>query len=219
MIIRELMTPKVITTQEDKSILEVHELMRAKNVRRLPVVDAENRIKGIITDGDVGRSEPSDATTLSKYEANYLLSKLKVRDVMTKTVVTVPETGEIEEAAYQLYTRKIGALPVVDIENKLCGIITDSDVFKAFVDIMGFAKTSTKITIDTTDKVGVLADIAEIFKTRGINIISSVTRLKDVGNTEIMIRADLTHNLDIIEEIRNAGYTIKDISTVKASEA
>ena len=217
MIVRELMTPNVITVAEDQTILEVRELMSNKNIRRIPVVDDIRRIRGIITDGDIGRSEPSDATTLSKYEANYLLSRLKVRDVMTKTVITVNDTSEIEEVAYQLYRNKIGALPVVDADNKLCGIITDSDVFKAFVDIMGFAKTSTKITLDATDKVGVLADIANIFKARGINIISAVTRITGQNTAEIMIRADLTHGLDIIEEIREAGYTIKDISTVKAA--
>lgn len=217
MIVRELMTPNVITVEEDQTILEVRELMSTKNIRRIPVVDDISRIRGIITDGDIGRSEPSDATTLSKYEASYLLSRLKVRDVMTKTVITVNDTSEIEEVAYQLYRNKIGALPVVDADNKLCGIITDSDVFKAFVDIMGFAKTSTKITLDATDKVGVLADIANIFKERGINIISAVTRSTGPNTAEIMIRADLTHGLDIIEEIREAGYTIKDISTVKAA--
>lgn len=217
MIVRELMTPNVITVAEDQTILEVRELMSTKNIRRIPVVDDIRRIRGIITDGDIGRSEPSEATTLSKYEASYLLSRLKVRDVMTKTVITVNDTSEIEEVAYQLYRNKIGALPVVDADNKLCGIITDSDVFKAFVDIMGFAKTSTKITLDATDKVGVLADIANIFKARGINIISAVTRSTGPNTAEIMIRADLTHGLDIIEEIREAGYTIKDISTVKAA--
>ena len=217
MLIRELMTQNVITTEEDKTILEVRELMRNKNIRRLPVTDDIKRIKGMITDGDVGRSEPSDATTLSKYEANYLLSKLRVRDVMTKTVITVNDTSEIEEAAYLLYTNKIGALPVLDIDNKLCGIVTDSDIFKAFVDIMGFAKTSTKITVDASDQVGVLADVASIFKKRGINIISAVTRSKGPESAEIMIRADLTHGLDVIEEIRQAGYTIKDISTVKGN--
>ena len=217
MIVRELMTPNVITVAEDQTILEVRELMSTKNIRRVPVVDDIRRIRGIITDGDIGRSEPSDATTLSKYEASYLLSRLKVRDVMTKTVITVNDTSEIEEVAYQLYRNKIGAVPVVDADNKLCGIITDSDVFKAFVDIMGFAKTSTKITLDATDKVGVLADIANIFKARGINIISAVTRSTGPNTAEIMIRADLTHGLDIIEEIREAGYTIKDISTVKAA--
>ena len=218
MIIRELMSPEVLTISEDKSMLEARELMRSNNYRRIPVVDDIKRIRGIITDGDIGRSEPSDASTLSKYEASYLLSKLKVRDVMTKAVITVRETDGIEIAAYQLYKNKIGALPVVDDENKLCGIITDSDVFKAFVDIMGYAQTSTKITIDTTDRIGVVADIAGIFKNRGINIISMVTRNVSNNNAEIVLRADLTNGLDIVEEIREAGFNITDISTLKAGQ-
>jgi acetoin utilization protein AcuB len=218
MIIRELMSPEVVTVSEDKSMLEARELMLSHNYRRIPVVDDIKRIRGIITDGDIGRSEPSDASTLSKYEASYLLSKLKVRDVMTKTVITVRETDGIEIAAYQLYKNKIGALPVVNDENKLCGIITDSDIFKAFVDIMGYAQTSTKLTIDTTDRIGVVADIAGIFKNRGINIISMVTRNVNNNHAEIVLRADLTNGLDIVEEIREAGFNITDISTLKAGQ-
>ncbi|MDD4321730.1 MAG: CBS and ACT domain-containing protein [Acidaminococcaceae bacterium] len=218
MIIRELMTSDVLTIGEEKSMLEARELMLSNNYRRIPVVDDIKRIRGIITDGDIGRSEPSDASTLSKYEASYLLSKLKVRDVMTKAVITVRETDGIEIAAYQLYKNKIGALPVVNDENKLCGIITDSDIFKAFVDIMGYAQTSTKITIDTTDKVGVLADITGIFKERGINIISIVTRNVGNSNAEIVLRADLTNGMDVVEQIREAGFNITDISTLKAGQ-
>ncbi len=218
MIIRELMTSEVLTIGEEKSMLEARELMLSNNYRRIPVVDDIKRIRGIITYGDIGRSEPSDASTLSKYEASYLLSKLKVRDVMTKAVITVRETDGIEIAAYQLYKNKIGALPVVNDENKLCGIITDSDIFKAFVDIMGYAQTSTKITIDTTDKVGVLADITGIFKERGINIISIVTRNVGNSNAEIVLRADLTNSMDVVEQIREAGFNITDISTLKAGQ-
>jgi len=218
MIIRELMTSEVLTIGEEKSMLEARELMLSNNYRRIPVVDDIKRIRGIITDGDIGRSEPSDASTLSKYEASYLLSKLKVRDVMTKAVITVRETDGIEIAAYQLYKNKIGALPVVNDENKLCGIITDSDIFKAFVDIMGYAQTSTKITIDTTDKVGVLAEITGLFKERGINIISIVTRNVGNSNAEIILRADLTNGMDVVEQIREAGFNITDISTLKAGQ-
>ncbi|MEG0832346.1 MAG: CBS domain-containing protein, partial [Acidaminococcaceae bacterium] len=159
-----------------------------------------------------------DASTLSKYEASYLLSKLKVRDIMTKNVISVRDTDAIEDAAFQLYKNKIGALPVVDADNRLCGIITDSDIFKAFVDIMGMAKTCTKITIDTADKIGVIADIAGIFKERKINIFTVVTRTNGPDSAEIIIRADLTHGLDVIEEIREAGFMITDISTVNGIE-
>ena len=155
MQVKEFMTKKVITIGEEQSVLELRELMANNNLRRIPVVDDIKRIKGIVTDGDVARTAPSDASTLSKYEANYILGKLKVKDIMTKAVITVCETDGIELAAYKLYQYSIGAVPVVDENNKLSGIIADKDVFKIFVDIMGYAQTSTKLSIDATDKVGV----------------------------------------------------------------
>lgn len=219
MQVKDFMTKKVITIGEDQSVLELRELMANNNLRRIPVVDDIKRLKGIVTDGDVSRSSPSDASTLSKYEANYILGRLKVKDIMTKAVVTVNDTDGIEIVAYKLYNHKIGAVPVIDDNNKLCGIIADADVFKIFVDIMGYAQTSTKLTIDASDKVGVLADIANIFKNRGVNIISVLTREMGQGRSEILIRADLTNAMDIIEEIREAGFNITDISTLKVDKA
>ena len=132
MLVKEFMSTEVVTITEDKNMLEVRELMRSSDKRRLPVVDDISRVRGIITDADVSRTSPTDATTLSRYEANYLLGKLKVRDVMTKNVITVHYDAGVEDAAYLLYKNKINALPVVDDDNKLCGIITDSDIFRAF---------------------------------------------------------------------------------------
>lgn len=215
MFIEEIMSTKLFTIKEEQSLLELRELMLNNNLRRVPVVNDVGCLKGIVTDGDVARCAPSDASTLSKYEANYLLGKLKVKDVMTKAVVTLKKTDAVETGAYLLYKNKIGALPVVDENGKVCGIVTDTDVFKVLVSIMGYASNSTKITIDSTDKVGVIADIANIFKNRGVNIISVITRSTGGENREIMIRADLTNAMDIIEEIREAGFTITDISTLK----
>ena len=219
MLVKEFMSTEVVTITEDKNMLEVRELMRSSDKRRLPVVDDISRVRGIITDADVSRTSPTDATTLSRYEANYLLGKLKVRDVMTKNVITVHYDAGVEDAAYLLYKNKINALPVVDDDNKLCGIITDSDIFRAFVTIMGIAKSCTRITIDVTDKVGVIADIGGMFRDQGINIISVVTKRNDADTTELTIRADLSqHGMDIIEQIREAGYDVTDISTVKGVE-
>ena len=209
MLVKEFMTKDVITTSEDKNMLEVRELMRNTDKRRLPVVDDINRVRGIITDADVSRT--------SRYEANYLLGKLKVHDVMTKNVITVHEDSGVEDAAYMLYKNKINALPVVNDENKLCGIITDSDIFRAFVDIMGLARTSTRITIDVTDKVGVIADIGAMFRDNGINIISIVAKPETDVKTELTIRAELGgKGLEIIEQLREAGYYVTDITNVKS---
>ena len=114
-----------------------------------------------------------------------------------------------------MYKNQFGAIPVIDENSKVCGIVSDTDVFKVLVDILGYAQNSTKITIDATDKVGVLAELADIFKKRGVHIISIVTREMGGTTREILIRADLTNSMDIIEEIRDAGFNITDISTLK----
>ena len=201
MLVKEFMSTEVVTITEDKNMLEVRELMRSSDKRRLPVVDDISRVRGIITDADVSRTSPTDATTLSRYEANYLLGKLKVRDVMTKNVITVHYDAGVEDAAYLLYKNKINALPVVDDDNKLCGIITDSDIFRAFVDIMGLARTST------------------MFRDNNINIISIVAKPETSVKTELTIRAELGgKGLEIIEQLREAGYYVTDISNVKSRE-
>ena len=136
MQVSDIMTPKVITINEEKSLLEVRELMANNNLRRVPVVNDIGCLRGIVTDGDVSRSAPSAASTLSKYEANYLLGKLKVKDIMKKAVITVKKNDAIETIAYLLYKNKIGAIPVIDENSKVCGIVSDTDVFKVLMDIL-----------------------------------------------------------------------------------
>jgi acetoin utilization protein AcuB len=116
-----------------------------------------------------------------------------------------------------MYKNKIGSLPVVDESGALCGIITDTDIFRALVDIFGLNQNCTRITIDCTDKVGVLAEIGKLFADRNINIISVNTLNNDDGTTEVTIAADLTQaGMDVIEAIREAGYDVTNITTVKA---
>ena len=219
MQVKDLMTKVVKVVTTNQSLLEIRELMLNNNLRRIPVVDGDGYLKGIVTDGDVSRATPSDASTLDRYEVNYILGKLKAKDLMTKAVITVKAEDGVETAAYLMYKFKIGALPVVDTANKVVGIISDTDVFKAFVDLLGYAKTSTKITVDTQDKVGVLADLAQIFKDQGVNIISVLTRKIGPKRAAITVRADLTNAMDIIQTIRDAGFLITDISTLKVDDA
>lgn len=220
MLVKDIMTVNVITISEDKTMLEAQELMKGNNIRRVPVVDDIKRVLGIITDGDVGRASPSEASTLSRYEANYLLSRFKVKDVMTKEVITVRANSGLEDVAGLMFKNKINSLPVVDDKGCLCGIVTDSDLFRAMVQIFGLDKNCTRITIDCTDKVGVLANIGKMFADRGINIISVTTRREaDGSRTEVTVAADLTTaGMDVIEDIREAGYDVTDISTVKVNK-
>jgi acetoin utilization protein AcuB len=220
MLVKDIMTVNVITISEDKTMLEAQELMKGNNIRRVPVVDDIKRVLGIITDGDVGRASPSEASTLSRYEANYLLSRFKVKDVMTKEVITVRANSGLEDVAGLMFKNKINSLPVVDDKGCLCGIVTDSDLFRAMVQIFGLDRNCTRITIDCTDKVGVLANIGKMFADRGINIISVTTRREtDGSHTEVTVAADLSATgMDVIEDIREAGYNVTDISTVKVNK-
>ena len=214
MLVKDFMTPVVITVREDQSMLEARETMRGKNLNSLPVVDDLKRVRGIITAEDIGKASPSDASTLSRYEANYLLGRLKVRDIMSRTVITVDAVDTIEYVAYKLYKFRVNALPVVDENNKLVGIISQTDIFRAFVEIMAMDRSCTRIAFKTGDKVGVVAEVSGIFKEAGVSIISIVSRQLEVGNAEVVVRANLSNQgMGVIESIREAGYEITSIDT------
>ena len=219
MLVKDIMTSDVLTVREDQSMLEAREELRGKNLISLPVVDDMKRIRGIITLDDIGKASPSDSSTLSRYEANYLLGRLKVKDVMRRTVVTVDADDTIEFVAYKLYKYRVNALPVVNQENKLCGIVSRSDIFRSIIEMMGMNRNCLRLTIEAPDKVGVVAEISNIMKEDGINIISLVTKQNGDGTAEITIRAALNNNgMDIIEQIREAGYTVSDVMTLDGIE-
>ena len=219
MLVKDIMTSDVVTVGEDQSMLEAREILRGKNLVSLPVTDDLKRIRGIITVDDIGKASPSDSSTLSRYEANYLLGRLKVKDVMRRTVVTVDADDTIEFVAYKLYKYRVNALRVVNNENRLCGIVSRSDIFRSIVEMMGMNRNCLRITIEAPDKVGVVAEISNIMKDDGINIISLVTKQNGDGTAEVTIRAALNNNgMDIIEQIREAGYVVSDVMTLDGIE-
>lgn len=219
MLVKDIMTSDVVTVGEDQSMLEAREILRGKNLVSLPVTDDLKRIRGIITVDDIGKASPSDSSTLSRYEANYLLGRLKVKDVMRRTVVTVDADDTIEFVAYKLYKYRVNALPVVNNENRLCGIVSRSDIFRSIVEMMGMNRNCLRITIEAPDKVGVVAEISNIMKDDGINIISLVTKQNGDGTAEVTIRAALNNNgMDIIEQIREAGYVVSEVMTLDGIE-
>jgi len=130
--VKEWMTSPVIHITPRTPISHAHQIMKEKGIRRLPVVD-DGRLVGIVTIGDIREASPSDATTLSIWELNYLWAQLTVEKVMTRKVMTVqPDTTLIDAAAIMLET-KVSGLPVVEADQKLVGIITESDVFRMLV--------------------------------------------------------------------------------------
>jgi len=135
MKVSERMTQPVITAPPDMPIQEALNLMREKGIHRLPVVNSKGQLRGIVSDRDLLHASPSDATSLSVWELNYLLSKVTLRDVMTKSVITVEGDSRIRETARIMVDKKIHGLPVMDGEN-VVGIITETDLFKVLVDLL-----------------------------------------------------------------------------------
>jgi CBS domain-containing protein len=131
LIVRNWMTPDPVTVSPKTTLPDAHDLMKRRRVRRLPVVD-EDKLVGIVTLGDVREASPSDATTLSIYEMNYLLSRLTVEKIMTKNVLTLTPGTPIREAAGMMLLHKVSGLPVVE-NDRLVGIITESDIFRVVV--------------------------------------------------------------------------------------
>ncbi len=131
-LVKSWMTKNVITIGVDTTLPEAHKLMAKHSIRRLPVIE-NGRLVGIVTRGDVREAEPSDATSLSIWEINYLLAKLRVEKIMTRQPVTISPEATIGEAAKLMLEKKISGLPVVDNQNQVIGIITESDIFRMVV--------------------------------------------------------------------------------------
>ena len=133
-LVKDWMQTKVITANRDMGMLPAHKLMRTNKIRRLPVVDKHQKLVGIVTRSDVRKAEPSGATTLNVWEMNYLLSQLKLKDIMTKdNLLTCKADDTIKTVATMMQEHKVGALPVLDNDKKVIGIITESDVFRILI--------------------------------------------------------------------------------------
>ena len=131
-LVKARMTREIMTSTSEVTLPEAHRLITGHHIRRLPVVK-NGRLVGIVTRGDVRGAEPSGATSLSIWELNYLLSKLKIEEIMTRNLVKISPNATIGEAAEMMLEHKVSGLPVVDGEMKLVGIITESDIFRMVV--------------------------------------------------------------------------------------
>lgn len=186
---------------------EAASLMKKHHFRRLPVVE-DGKLVGFFSDRDLMRVSPSPATTLSRYEIRSLLDKINVREIMQKKVLTVQEDATIEEAALIMCNEKVGALPVVSSVGAVVGIITETDIFRTFVDVMGLQDGKTRLTVEVDDKVGVVNEISGIFMENGLSIDSLVTCKQPDGRYEIVIRGDIPSVEDIRAKIEAKGYKV-----------
>nr|WP_232218896.1 CBS domain-containing protein [Chloroflexus sp. Y-396-1] len=197
MFVGERMSHPPITVTPDTSIHDAMHLMRTEHIRRAPVV-SHGHLVGIVSLKDLINASPSPATTLSVWELNYLLSKLTVERVMTREVYTVTVDTPIEEAARIMADRRIGGLPVMK-GNELVGIITETDLFKVFLELMGARSAGIRVTVAMADEPGALAKLTAAIANSGGNIIALGTF---VGETASMSEVTFKVSGMTIEQVR-----------------
>jgi acetoin utilization protein AcuB len=183
MLVREWMTRAPETVASDTPVMEAMQAMREGGYRRLPVVDG-GRLTGIVTDRDLKEATPSSATTLSVYELNFLLGRMRVREVMSEPVITVRASDPIERAALLMEEHRVSGLPVVD-EGGLTGILTITDLLRAFVGFLGLREGGTRVTVTVPDEPGVLARVAQAAPPA--NIVAAVTSSVEPGRTRRLV--------------------------------
>ena len=170
MLVEGRMSRPVISVHPDMPIHDARNLFKQEQIRRAPVVK-NGKLIGIISDQDLIDATPSRATSLSIWEMNYLISKIMVKDVMSKDVITIDEDTPIEQAARIMADNKIGGLPVMR-EGKVVGMITETDLFKVFLELMGARDNGIRVTALVEDHPGILQEITKAVTEIGGNFIS-----------------------------------------------
>ena len=171
MLVKDRMTPDPVTITTDTSLKEALDLVRSKPFRHLPVLDENGKLVGIVTEKSLVYASPTPSTTLSVFEVDYILTRTKVGQVIQGTVITVGPDLPIEEAARVMIDQRIGCLPVV-ANDKLVGIISDTDIFRVFVEGLGGGHPSLRVTVVVAEEVGSLARITGRVAALGGNIHS-----------------------------------------------
>lgn len=218
MLVKDCMTKRPITVMEDASINEALELMRKEKVRRFPVVDKNEKLVGIVLEKDLLYASPSPATTLSVFEIHTLLAKISVRDVMTQDVVTITEDTPLEEAARIMADNQIGGLPVMR-GDELVGIVTETDLFKLFLEMLGARTDGVRLSIVVPNRPGMLAEIAGRIASLGGNIVAlGTTPAEDTAHCQLTLRVTDVPEEQLVSAVKDVGAEVLDARFCRWSE-
>jgi len=189
LLVENWMNQNVITVDADDSMLDATKLLKEHNIRHLPVLE-KGKLVGVITDRDLKRASPSDATTLEAHEILYLIANIKVREIMTRNPITVPYNFTIEEAAEILLQARISGMPVVDKAGDVIGTITQTDLFKVLISLTGVGKKGVQFAFLLEDRAGSIKDVADVIRSYGgrmASILSSYEKAPE-GHRYVYIR-------------------------------
>lgn len=180
MLVKDWMTPDPVTITDDTSMMKAIHLMKQNRFRRLPVMH-DGKLVGIVTDRDLKEASPSKATTLDVHELYYLLAELQVKDIMTRDPITVRPDDTVEHAAQLMLENTISGLPVVDETGQLRGILTQSDVFRAFMHITGIQQGGVQFALRLEDRPGLIKEVVDLLRAQGARFVSLLTSYASSG--------------------------------------
>lgn len=206
MFVKTKMTANPFTISAEQTIPDAHEIMAQYGVRRLPVMK-KNKLVGIVSKDDILRASPSKATSFSIGEITYLLAKTKISQIMTKDPVTVSSGALLEEAAILMRDHHVSILPVVD-DGRLVGIITESDIFDSFIELLGFREPGTRLTVEADDAPGIMSNLTGIIGNYGANITHVAVYRGASGKSAVVIGINSLNTSDIEKSIESRGYKI-----------
>ena len=215
MFVQNRLSTPAVTVNPGTSYQDALKLMQDNQFRRLPVVDEDGELVGIVSERDLLYAAPSSATTLSVWEVNYLLSKIQVQEIMTREVITTTLDTPLEDAAHLMAVNKIGGLPVVDDQNRVVGVITETDIFKVFVEMFYGGYPGLRLTMKVPEKKGALLNLFRaIYELEG-DVESVGTFYGDVtGERRLVVKVRDMHKNQLVDTLEALGDHVVDARDV-----
>ena len=204
MYVKNYMSTDLVTITPDTTVIKALDLMRQHDIHRLPVV-VKGQLVGLLTESVIAKNSPSTATSLSVHELNYLLNKTTAADIMIRRVITTSPDALLEQAASEMRNMDVGVLVVMD-HAQLVGIITDKDIFEAFIDINGYYTPGTRFVVEVVDdKAGILEDIGETTAKHNW----SITQMND--KTNVVVHVDTQDSEEVARVFQEKGYKVSGV--------
>jgi acetoin utilization protein AcuB len=215
MLARDYMSRNVVTIHPDDFLIDVRKRMQEENIRHVPVVD-DGKLVGIVSLNTIRDAAPSKATDLSIHEIHYLLSKMRIRDVMKKNVITCAPEDHVEDVARIMQNKRIGAVPVVE-KGKLLGVLTNDDMFRILMKILGMDTPGKRITIEMERGRGEqLVDIVKAVKSRG-KFIKSLLSVESAhpGRQTVILHLDESDMTEVVKVLEGMGFDVQAVDEVE----
>jgi acetoin utilization protein AcuB len=215
MFVRDRMSSPAMTITPDTSLQAALTLMHEHRFRRLPVVDENGRLVGIVSERDLLYASPPPVTLLSGLELNHLLTELQVDEIMTRDVLTATPDTFVEDAARLMVDNKIGGLPVVDEDNHVVGVITETDVFRAFIELYRAGHAGLYLTLKGPDRAGLMVELSKaVFGLGGEIVGLSSSYDEATGEYRLVIKGQGIDKDRVVALLASLGYHVTKVCEV-----